>query len=169
MADSKDKPRKKVELGSVRVNPSDAPLVHKARRKVSGWLLKGGNEAQNYLPVRLGGALTTGQFIDWAVTYANVRAGQEHGGWPLRLRKPEHRSAILADRSEMLGDCRVSKGDADAFRLACLSFMQIYYLDGEDLTLGRFLTLAVVGFAECIQTTSVLHNLPAPPWPVRGR
>lgn len=169
MADSKDKPRKKVELGSVRVNPSDAPLVHKARQRVSGWLLKGGNEAQNYLPVRLGGVLTPGQFIDWAVTYANVRAGKDHGGWHARVLKPEHRSAMLADRSEVLGDCRVSKDDADAFRLVCWSFMQIYYPGGEDLTLGHFLTLAVVGFAECIQTTGVLHNLPAPPWPVRGR
>lgn len=169
MADSKDKPRKKVELGSVRVNPSDAPLVHKARQKVSLWLLKGGDEAQNYLPVRLGGVLTPGQFIDWAVTYANVRAGKEHGGWHPRVLKPEHRGVMLTDRSEVLGDCRVSTDDADAFRLACLSFMQVYCPRGEDLTLSRFLTLTVVGFAECVRVTTVLHNLPGPPWPVRGR
>jgi hypothetical protein len=168
MANSEDKRPKKVELGRVQVSKADAEIVHKARARVSGWLLKGGDEAETYLPVHLRAILTPGQFTDWAVTYANVRAGKDHSGWHVRVLKSEHRDVMLRERSVVLGDCRVSKLDADAFRIACLSFMQIYCPNEEDLTLNRFLTLSVVGFAECIRATSFLHILPLPPWAPRG-
>lgn len=169
MADAEDKRLNKVELGRVQVNQADAEIVHKARMRVSGWLLKGGQEAENFLPCRLGAVLTPGQFIGWAVTYANVRAGNRHDGWHSRIFTPQQREAILRERCVVLGDCRVSQVQADAFRNACWGFMQIYCPAEKDLTLSRFLTLSVVGFAEHIHNTKALHLLPAPPWPPRQR
>ena len=68
------------------------------------------------------------------------------------------------ERGIVLGACRVAPGEATAFRRACLSFFETICDPTEDINQSKFLTLSVVGFAECVKKTAALYNLPMPPW-----
>lgn len=155
----------RVELGQVRINPKDAQLIQVARIRLTRWFEREPANADNsYRPARLGALLSPRQFGAWAVRYAIVRAEHEHNCWPEQILIPEHRRRILSERRIVLGACRVAPTEAAAFRRACLSFYEMICAPAEDINQSRFLTLAVVGLAECVKKTAALYNLPMPPW-----
>ncbi len=160
----------RVELGVVRATPGDAELVQQARVRLSKWLERESEDCDNrYRPQRLGAILSQAQFNAWAVRYAIVRAEHGHNAWPERILVPRSRVDALGDRRVVLGTCRVDPAEARAFRQACLSFFETFCRASEDLNQAKFLTLAVVGLAECVLKTAALQNLPMPPWSGRQR
>lgn len=157
--------RLRVELGQVRVSAKDAVLVQKARIRLTRWFEREPTDSDNrYRPNRLGVLLSPGKFCAWAIRYVIVRAEQGHKGWPGRVLVPDLRAGMFKQRKVVVGVCRVHPGEAKAFRHACLSFLEDLCHEDEDLTQSKFLTLAVVGFSECVKDTPALHNLPIPPW-----
>ncbi len=155
----------RVEIGQVRVNPEDTKLLHASRIRVTKWLEdESPNSDNRYRPARLGAVLSLGQFSAWAVRYAIIRGENNHNGWPERILIPNRRAKILEGRCKPLCACRIDPTEAKAFRKACLSFLETICEPGEKLNQSTFLTLAVVGFAECVRKTPALRNLPMPPW-----
>ena len=155
----------RVELGQVRVSPGDAAIVQQSRIRLTRWLTKEPTDSDNrYRPARLGAMLSTGQFVNWSIRYAIVRAEQGHRGWPERILREVKRAEILAARELSLGACRVRQAEAQALRMACLDFVETLSGPTESINQSKFLTLAVVGFAECVRQTTALRNLPLPPW-----
>jgi hypothetical protein len=155
----------RVELGLVRTSPKDAALVQQARIRLTRWFEREPASSDNrYRPARLGVILSQRQFSAWAVRYGVVRAEHRHNAWPARIFVPERRLEMLQGRNVLLGACRVDPTEAKAFRKACLSFFEAFCAPTEDINQSKFLTLAVVGFAECVMKTAALHNLPVPPW-----
>ncbi|MHC4917751.1 MAG: hypothetical protein ACYTGB_19925 [Planctomycetota bacterium] len=155
----------RVELGQVRANLDDAAVILAARIKLTRWLAEEPIDSDNRCrPPRLGAMLSPGKFVSWAVRYAIVRAEQGHRGWPKRILQPPERKKILTGRSAKLCACRVTRSEARAFRRACPDFVETLCEATESINQSKFLTLAVVGFAECVLETAALHNLPLPPW-----
>ena len=155
----------RVELGQVRVHLGDATVVQEARVRLTRWLVGEPDDSDTrYRPPRMGAVLSDGQFIAWAVRYAIVRAEQGHRAWPSRILERAKRTQILQGRKLPLGACRVGRPEAKAFRMACLDFVETLSGPTESINQSKFLTLAVVGFAECVRQTAALRNLPLPPW-----
>lgn len=155
----------RVELGLVRINPTDAGVVRQARIRLTRLFEREAANSENpYRPARLGAILSQRRFSAWAVRYAIVRAQHGHDSWDERILVPGRRLEILKGRSVKLRACRVYSADANAFRKACLSFFETLCDATEDINQSKFLTLAVVGFAECVMGTTVLQKLPMPPW-----
>ena len=155
----------RVELGLVRINPTDAELVQQARIRLTRLFEREAVNSDNpYRPARLGVILSQRRFSAWAVRYAIVRAQHGHDSWDERILVPARRLDILRGRSVRLGACRVDSAEAKAFRKACLSFFETFCDATEDINQSKFLSLAVVGFAECVMGTAALHKLPMPPW-----
>lgn len=160
---SREDPR--VELGQVRVNRDDAAVIQAATIKLTRRLDEEPADSDNrYRPRRLGVLLSPGMFVGWALRYAIIRARQGHRGWPGRILQPPERKKILTARTVKLCACRVPEGEARAFRKACLGFVETLCDPAEPINQSKFLTLAVVGFAECALSTAALHDLPLPPW-----
>lgn len=160
---SREDPR--VELGQVRVNRDDAAVIQAGTIKLTRRLDDEPIDSDNrYRPRRLGSLLSVGMFVSWAVRYAIVRARQGHRGWPKRILQPPERMKILTGRTVKLCACRVPESEARAFRKACPDFVETFCDPTESINQSKFLTLAVVGFAECVLATAALHNLPLPPW-----
>ena len=156
---------RRVDLGELLVNRSDADLIRTIIPLLSGRLEQETPAvSEPFRPPRMGSLLVPGRFFAWAVRYAITRADRDHAGWHLRLRTPEDRKLILTGREVRLGACRVYESEATSFRLACQSFYRTLCARDERMNQSRFLTLSVVGFAECVKACANLHDLPSPPW-----